>query len=42
MLVGIETAREQLGKAPADFPSETAIGALAAYISAEVWERSSP
>ena len=33
MLVGIETARELLGLAPADFPPETAIGALAAYIS---------
>ncbi len=33
MLVGIETARELLGQAPADFPRETAIGALALYIS---------
>ena len=33
MLVGIETAAELLGLEPADFPSSTAIGALAAYIS---------
>ena len=33
MLVGIETARELLGQAPVDFPRETAIGALALYIS---------
>lgn len=33
MLVGIETARRLLGLAPADFPTETAIGALAHYIS---------
>lgn len=33
LLVGIETARELLGKSPADFPAETAIGALAQYIS---------
>ncbi|NLC72828.1 MAG: methylenetetrahydrofolate--tRNA-(uracil(54)-C(5))-methyltransferase (FADH(2)-oxidizing) TrmFO [Ruminococcaceae bacterium] len=33
MLVGIETAAKILDKEPADFPRETAIGALAAYIS---------
>jgi len=33
MLVGIETARRLLGQAPVDFPQETAIGALALYIS---------
>ena len=33
MLVGIETARRLLGLPPVDFPQETAIGALANYIS---------
>jgi methylenetetrahydrofolate--tRNA-(uracil-5-)-methyltransferase len=33
LLVGIETARELLGKPPADFPPETALGALALYVS---------
>jgi methylenetetrahydrofolate--tRNA-(uracil-5-)-methyltransferase len=33
MLVGIETARRLQGRAPADFPAETAIGALGLYIS---------
>ena len=33
MLAGIETARELLGQPPVDFPRETAIGALALYIS---------
>jgi len=33
MLVGIETARRLLGQTPIDFPQETAIGALALYIS---------
>lgn len=33
MLVGIETAARMLGKEPVDFPQETAIGALALYIS---------
>ncbi len=33
MLVGIETARELLHQPPADFPAETAIGALALYVS---------
>ncbi len=33
MLVGIETAARLLGKEPVDFPQETAIGALALYIS---------
>ncbi len=33
MLAGIETARELLGMEPANFPAETAIGALALYIS---------
>lgn len=32
-LVGIETAAGELGLPPADFPGETAIGALAQYIS---------
>lgn len=35
LLVGIETARDILGLEPADFPRETAIGALAFYISNE-------
>ncbi len=33
MLVGIETAARLLGQEPVDFPQETAIGALALYIS---------
>lgn len=33
LLTGLETARELLGLPPADFPKETAIGALAAYTS---------
>ena len=33
MLVGIETAARVLGLPPADFPQETAIGALALYVS---------
>ena len=33
MLVGIETAARQLGLPAVDFPAETAIGALAQYIS---------
>jgi len=33
LLTGIETARELLGLPPADFPGETAIGALALYAS---------
>ncbi|MBQ3011214.1 MAG: FAD-dependent oxidoreductase, partial [Oscillospiraceae bacterium] len=33
MLVGIETAARLLGKEAVDFPQETAIGALALYIS---------
>ena len=33
LLVGIETARRVLGQAPADFPQETAVGALGFYIS---------
>ncbi len=33
MLAGIETARELLEQPPVDFPQETAIGALALYIS---------
>ena len=32
-LVGVETARRLLGQPPVDFPQETAIGALALYIS---------
>lgn len=34
MLVGIETARELMGEEPVDFPRETALGALALYVSA--------
>jgi methylenetetrahydrofolate--tRNA-(uracil-5-)-methyltransferase len=33
MLAGIETARELLGLEPVNFPAETAIGALALYVS---------
>lgn len=33
LLAGLETARELLGEEPMDFPRETAIGALAGYIS---------
>ena len=33
LLVGIETARRLLGRPPANFPQETAIGALGLYIS---------
>ena len=33
MLVGIETARELLGEEPVNFPQETALGALALYVS---------
>ena len=33
LLTGIETARELFGSTPADFPKETAIGALALYTS---------
>jgi methylenetetrahydrofolate--tRNA-(uracil-5-)-methyltransferase len=33
LLTGLETAREILGLPPADFPKETAIGALALYTS---------
>ena len=33
LLVGVETARRLLGQPPADFPRETAIGALGLYIS---------
>ena len=32
-LAGVETARRLLGKTPVNFPQETAIGALALYIS---------
>lgn len=32
-LAGVETARRLLGKTPVDFPQETAVGALALYIS---------
>ena len=35
LLVGLETARELLGLPPVDFPRETAVGALALYISDE-------
>ena len=31
--MGIETARRLAGLAPVDFPAETAIGALALYVS---------
>ena len=34
-LVGVETARRLQGKAPIDFPQETAIGALGLYVSNE-------
>ena len=34
-LCGIELARRLLGMAPVDFPAETAIGALALYVSNE-------
>ena len=34
-LVGVETARRLQGKAPIDFPQETAIGALGIYVSNE-------
>ena len=34
-LVGVELARRLLGQEPADFPRETAIGALAQYVSNE-------
>ncbi len=33
LLAGVETARELLGMPPLDFPRETAIGALALYVS---------
>ncbi len=33
LLAGLETARELKGLSPADFPAETAIGALALYVS---------
>jgi len=33
LLTGLETARELVGQPPIDFPHETAIGALALYIS---------
>ena len=33
LLCGLQTARELLGREPADFTRETAIGALAAYVS---------
>ena len=42
MLVGIETALELMGRAPADFPKETAIGALSLYISCETIENFQP
>ncbi len=35
LLVGMETARELLGREPVNFPRETAMGALALYISDE-------
>ena len=34
-LAGVELARRLLGQEPADFPRETAIGALAQYVSNE-------
>ena len=34
-LAGVELARRLKGQAPADFPRETAIGALALYVSNE-------
>ena len=41
MLVGIETAARVLGLPAVDFPQETAIGALALYVSGAAWARSS-
>lgn len=35
LLVGLETARELHGQTPADFPGDTAIGALALYVSGD-------
>ena len=42
LLVGIEKARELSGQPPADFPQETAIGALALYISSDAIENFQP
>ena len=33
LLCGLQTARELLGQGPLDFTRETAVGALAAYVS---------
>ncbi len=41
-LVGVETARRLRGMEPVDFPRETAIGALALYISDETVEHFQP
>jgi len=42
LLCGLETALELMGSPPADFPEETAIGALAHYISDETVEHFQP
>jgi methylenetetrahydrofolate--tRNA-(uracil-5-)-methyltransferase len=41
-LVGVETARRLRGQEPINFPRETAIGALALYVSDETVERFQP
>ncbi len=42
LLAGVELARRLLGKAPVDLPRETALGALALYISDESVEQFQP
>lgn len=42
LLAGLEKARKLLGLEPADFPQETAIGALALYISNETIQNFQP
>ena len=42
LLAGMELARRLLGKAPVDLPRETALGALALYISDESVEQFQP
>ena len=41
-LAAVELARRLLGQAPVDFPQETAIGALALYVSNETVEKFQP
>ena len=41
-LVGVETARRLTGRPPINFPQETAVGALALYVSIPLPPRSSP